>query len=185
MKTRKMCSMTSRKARLTFAILAALIIAGIGASAAQQTGPVYSMEGAWYGLVSISGLGSTPSLDTFTSDAQRQGDAGTFLCTIPAVSKMPNPLNPSGWLGTTSSGHGNWVRIGKNRYGFTAVRTIFDENGSLFGWARFWGTITPISDNEYTGLMTAQYFLPDGRAMFPQPFTGTMHSRRIEITFEQ
>ena len=53
MKTRKMCSMTSRKARLTFAILAALIIAGIGASAAQQTGPVYSMEGAWYGLARL------------------------------------------------------------------------------------------------------------------------------------
>jgi len=74
-----MCSMTSRKARLTFAILAALIIAGIGASAAQQTGPVYSMEGAWYGLVSISGLGSTPSLDTFTQTLRGKATQGRFF----------------------------------------------------------------------------------------------------------
>ncbi len=177
--------MTTRNTLLTFAILAVLVTVSVCISAAQETEPVYSMEGAWYGMVTITGLGSSPSLDTFSSNAQRHGVEGTFLCTIPAVNKMTNPSNPSGWLSTTPSGHGNWVRIGKNRYAFTAVRTIFDETGRLFGWARFWGTVTPISENEYTGTMNAQYYLPDGRAMFPQPFTGTLHSSRIEITFEQ
>lgn len=185
MTTNKVFSMTTRKAQLIFAILVLIVAAGIGASAVRADGPIYSMEGAWYGMVSINGLGSTPSLDTFSSNALREGYEGTFLCTIPAVTKMPNPLNPNGWLATTPSGHGNWVRIGKNLYAFTAVRTVFDEKGMLFGWAKFWGTVTPISRNEYTGTMNAQYYLADGTAMFPQPFTGTLHSRRIEITYEQ
>ena len=176
--------MTTRKTLLTFAILAVLVTVSVCIAAAQENGPVYSMEGAWYGMVTINGLGSTPSLDTFASDAQMHGVEGTFLCTIPSVSKMPNPSNPSGWLSTTASGHGNWVRIGKNRYAFTTVRTVFDETGRLFGWAKFWGTITPISENEYTGTMNARYYLPDGTAFTPL-FTGTLHSNRIEITFEQ
>lgn len=184
--------MTTSRARLVYLILAMLVTAGIGASGAarqgdptQQIGPVYPLEGAWYGMVSINGLGSTPSLDTFTTNAQRHGVEGTFLCTIPVVSTMPNPLNPNGWLSTTPSGHGNWVRIGTNKYAFTAVRTLFDQNGTLFGWVRFWGTITPISEDEYTGTMNAQYYLPDGTPMLPRNFTGTLHSRRIEITVEQ
>ncbi len=142
------------------------------------------MEGAWYGMVLISSLGSTPSLDTFTSDAQRHGIEGTLVCTIPAVSKMPNPMNPNGWLSTTPSGHGNWVRISMNGYAFTAVRTVFDETGRLFGWAKFWGTITVMSENEYTGTMNARYYLPGGTPFTPL-FTGTLHSNRIEIAFEQ
>jgi len=185
MTTSKVCNMTTRKARWGFAILAVIVAAGIGAFAARGDGSVYSMEGAWYGMVSISGLGSTPAIDTFSSNAQRQGYEGTFLCTIPAVNKMPNPLNPNGWLGTTPSGHGNWVRIGQNLIAFTAVRAIFDEAGRPFGWARFWGTVSLISKNELTGTQNAQYYLLDGRAMFPQPFTGTLHRRRVEITYEQ
>jgi hypothetical protein len=185
MATKKLYSMMNREARLIFAILAVFVAAGIGASAAREGGPVYSMEGAWYGMVSIRGLGSTPAIDTFSSNALREGYEGTFLCTIPAVNKMPNPLNPNGWLAITPTGHGNWVRIGKNLYAFTAVRAIFDEAGMPFGWGRFWGTVSPISQNELTGTMNAQYYLLDGRAMFPQPFTGTMHRRRVEITYEQ
>ena len=168
---------------LTLAILGLLVAVSVGAAAAQNE-PVYKMEGAWHGIVTV-GMMLTPSLDTFTSDAQRQGVEGTFLCTIPAVGKMPNPANPSGWLAVSPSGHGNWVRIAKNRYAFTALRSLFDEIGKPVGWAKYWGTITPISDNEYTGTMTVQYYLLNGTAMFPQPFTGTMHSNRIEITLEQ
>jgi len=183
--------MTTSTTRLTFAILAVVVTAGIVASAAaqqgdpaQQTGPVYALEGAWYGMVTISGMGSTPSLDTFTSNAQRHGVEGSALCTIPAVGRMPNPSDPDGWLASTPSAHGNWVRIATNRHAFTMVRTIFDHNGMLFGWARFWGTITPVSDNEYMGTMNAQYYLPDGTTISPL-FTGTLHSHRIDITFEQ
>jgi hypothetical protein len=169
-----------------FAILAALVAASIGASAVQENGPVYSMEGAWYGVVSVINFGEIPSLDTFTSDAQKHGVEGTFLCTVPPI-KMPNPLNPGGWpnsyLTYTPSGHGNWVRIDKNRYAFTAVRTIFNETGQLFGWARFWGTITPISESEYTGTMNYQFYALNGTPLTPLR-TGTLHSHRVEIAFE-
>ncbi len=181
--------MTTRKTLktlLTLAILAVLVAVSICVSAAQETGPVYSMEGAWYGIVAITSPTAmfTPSLDTFTSNSQRHGVEGTFLCTIPAAGKMPNPLNPNGWLSTTPSGHGNWVRIGTNKYAFTAARTVFDETGKLAGWAKYWGTVTPLSDNEYTGTMNAQYYRLDGTAFTPL-FTGTLHSNRIEIVFEQ
>lgn len=171
----------STKTLLTIPLLAMLVAVTL---AAQVNEPAYKMEGAWSGIVTIPGLGDTPSLDTFVSDAQRQGVQGTFLCTIPALNKMPNPSNPNGWLSATPAGHGNWVRVGKNRYAFTAVRSIFDQAGQAAGWARFWGIITPISDSEYTGQMNAQYYLLNGTPISPV-FTGTMHSHRIQITLEQ
>jgi hypothetical protein len=169
-----------------FAVLTVLVAVSVGASAVQETGPVYSMEGAWYGIASINGTGDLPSLDTFASDAQRHGVEGTFLCTTPAMNKLPHPAHlgdQNYWLVITPAGHGNWVRIDKNRYAFTAVRAVMDQAGMLFGWARFWGTITPISENEYTGTMNFQFYYLNGTPFFPLR-TGTLHSYRIEITFE-
>ena len=79
---------------------------------------------------------------------------------------------------------GNWVRIGRNKYAFTAVRTIYDENGNLFGRAKNWGAITQISKDEYTGTMNVQFYLEDGTPTTPV-FSGTLHSQRVAITFEQ
>ena len=184
--------MKIRKARLTFAGLAAVVAASLmGAAAEQQsdltleTAPNYSLEGAWYGTVTVANKAPAASLDTFTSNAQNQGVKGTALCTIPAVGKLPNPLNPDGWLAVTPSAHGDWVRTGKNTYAYSMVRTLYDEKGASFGWARFWGTITTISGDEYTGEMNANYFLPDGTPMLPHDITGTQHSKRIEVPFEQ
>ncbi len=148
-----------------------------------QGGPDYSMEGAWYGTATIPGVITTPTLDTFTADSQRPSARGTFLCTIPPA-KVMNPVNPNGPLTTTASAHGNWVRIGKNKYAFTALRTIFDENGNLFGYSRNWGTITPISDDEYTGTVNTQYVLANGTPFTPV-FTGVLHSHRVAIQSEQ
>lgn len=182
--------MNIRMARLTFAGLV-VIVAGVVASAAtrqgddstQETGPVYQLEGAWYGTVTVTGKAPTASLDTFTSDAQKRGVQGTALCTIPAAGRLPNPENPAGWLSATPSAHGNWVRIGTNIYAYSMVRTLYDETGASVGWARFWGTITPISEDEYTGVMNANYFLADGTAMLPYNVTATQHSTRIEVPF--
>jgi hypothetical protein len=119
--------MSIRMARLTFASLA---FAGIVASAAPQadraleTGRVYSLEGAWYGTVTVTGRGPSASPDTFTSDAQKQGVRGTALCTIPAVGRLPDPSNPAGWLSVTPAAHGNLVRIGTNTYAYSMVRTM-------------------------------------------------------------
>jgi hypothetical protein len=184
--------MRNGKTRLTFAVLAGIVTATIVGSAAVRqgsdaTGPTYSLEGAWYGTVTIAGRGPTPSLDTFTSNAQKQGAEGSALCTIPIVVSLPHPLHPADpayWLGTTPSAHGNWVRIGTNTYAFSKVRTIYDQKGKLFGWARFWGTITPTSVDEYIGTMNSQFYVEDGTPFSPL-FTGTMHSRRIEIIPQQ
>ncbi len=145
--------------------------------------PVYSMEGAWYGTATIAGVMTTPTLDTFANDSRRPGLQGTFLCTIPP-GKLTNPTNPSGQLTTTASGHGNWTRIAKNKYAFTAYRTIFDENGNLFGYSKNWGTITQVSDDEYTGTINAQFTTPDGTPFTPV-FSGALHSHRIPITLEK
>ena len=104
-------------------------------------------------------------MDTFTSNAQRHGVEGTFLCTIPA--EIAGSQTPSG--------HGNWVRIAKNKYAFTAVRAIMN-GATLLGWAKFWGTITPVSDDELTGTINAQFYRPTGRRCprcSPAPSSGT------------
>jgi hypothetical protein len=169
---------------LSLAVVSVVVAAGISASAALQppdpreTGPVYSIEGAWYGITTFPSLGPQPTFDTFTSNAQRPGREGTFLCTIPAQIAG----------GMTPSGHGNWVRIGTNKYAFTAVRIMMSGSapGSTFvGLARFWGTITAVSDDELTGTMNAQFYLPDGTTPISPVFAGTLERHRIEITFEQ
>ena len=171
--------MTRTSKVLALAVLSVAVAAGIPASAAlqppdpQETGPVYSVEGAWYGMTTFPALGPQPTFDTFMSNSQRPGREGTFLCTIPAEIAG----------GFTPSGHGNWVRIETNTYAFTAA--LIMRSGSTFvGWARFWGTITAVSDDELTGTMNARFYSPDGTPTSPV-FTGTLERHRIEVTFEQ
>jgi hypothetical protein len=168
------------------------LIGMVGASAAQDRddrdnrGRVYSTEGAWYGIASIVGVGDMQTLDTFTSDAQREGREGTFLCTSQGLFKMPHPLHMGDsnyWTGMTNSAQGNWVRIDKNKYAFTAIRIVYDQNAVAFGWAKFWGTITPISNDEYTGTLNYQFYYLDGTPYWPTR-VGSLHSHRVPITFE-
>ncbi len=159
-----------------FASLTVLVAASVGASAAQENGPVYSLEGAWY---QVAGGG----MDTFVSNAQRPGVEGTFLCSVGAVGKLPHPSKPNVWLSVTLEGHGNWVRIDKNTYAFTAMRPIMDSDGYPFGWATFVGTITAISENEYTGINNFQWYNLDGTP-YPRGGTLPLHSYRIEIIHE-
>jgi hypothetical protein len=172
----------SRKA-LVLVVVSLLVTAGISATAfpqapdPQETGPVYSIEGAWYGITTFPGsvIPPTPTFDTFTSNAQRPGAEGTFLCTIPGALAGNQ----------TPSGHGNWVRIATNTYAYTAVRAIFNgSTGTFVGWAKFWGTITAVSDDELTGTINAQFFLPNWTPMSGQS-SGTLERHRIGITFEQ
>ena len=177
--------MTSKHMRFVLMLLTVVVAVGVGTSLAQGPQRVYSVEGAWYGVVTLTDLGvSVPTLDTFTSNPLKPGFEGSFLCTVPAVAQYPNPGNPNGWTRQTSPGQGNWVRIGRNKYAFTAVRTIYDENGNLFGRAKNWGTITQVSKDEYTGTMNVQFYLADGTPTTPV-FSGTLHSQRVAITFEQ
>ncbi len=173
--------MTVTRKVLALAVVSVLVAAAISASAApqapdpQETRPVYSIEGAWYGITTFPGtaIPPTPTFDTFTSNARRPGLEGTFLCTGPEAIMG----------GQTPSGHGNWVRIGTNKYAYTAMRAIM--SGSTFvGWAKFWGTITAISDDELTGTINAQFYLPDWTPV-TAPGAGTLERHRVQIKFEQ
>jgi hypothetical protein len=170
-------------------VLAIVVVAGVTAFASfgqDSRGAPPSIEGAWFGTVSIVGVGDTPSMDTFVSNAITPQLAGTFLCTIPAAF-YPNPMDPAGWLTVTPSGHGNWRWTGRNEYSFTAMRVVMNQNGVVVGTARYWGVITPVSADEYSGSMNARFYHLDGTPLYPSPpfpdtFTGTLSSRRIAIT---
>lgn len=155
-----------------------VVLAGIrAAGASQDTGPVYSIEGAWYGITVFAGniIPPTPTLDTFTSDAQRHMTHGSFLCTIPA--------DMAG--GQTPSGHGNWVRVGANKYAYTAMRAVTDGQGAVVGWARFWGTITAVSEKQLQGTINFQLHAADaGMTPISPVFSGTIDRRRVEVVTE-
>ena len=175
--------MTFRGKILALAVVSMLVVGGFAASSAlhaanasQETGPVYSLEGAWYGMTEIPGIPSTPTFDTFTSNARRPGVEGSFLCTIPAE------LATLAAGSFTPAGHGNWVRIATNVYAFTAVRVIMNGTTHV-GWARFWGTITAVSDSELTGTMNIQLYQPNGTPMSPV-FPGILERHRIDVTVE-
>jgi len=173
--------------QLWLVVLAMVAVAGVSGIAAfgkdwRET--PRSIEGAWFGTASIVGVGEIPSMDTFTSNAVTPRLAGTFLCTIPQ-SFYPNPMNPAGWLTVTPSGHGNWTWTGRNEYSYTAMRVVMDQNGVVVGTATYWGVITPVSPDEYSGTMNARFYRLDGTLLYPPPFpdtfTGTLSSRRIAI----
>jgi hypothetical protein len=171
--------MTSKGKVLALTILSVLVAGAFAASSVlhatgkgQETGPVYSIEGAWYGTTTFASLGVVPTFDTFVSNAHRPSVEGTFLCTIPEGSA----------LGATPSAHGNWVRIGTNVYAYTALRAVTSGTTHV-GWFKFWGTITAVSDNELTGTINARLYLPDWTPA-SQVSSGSIERHRIDITLE-
>jgi hypothetical protein len=175
--------MTRRFWLIALAVIAAAGVTGVAASrqdAVAARAPGYSLEGAWFGTASINGLPPMPTMDTFTSSSAMPKLSGTFLCTIPP-GPYPNPLDPSGWLSVTPSGQGNWKRVARNEFAFTAWRIVMDQSGAVVGTAKYWGVITPLSPDEYSGTMNAEFYRLDGSLLFPTTFTGTLSSNRIEI----
>jgi hypothetical protein len=55
---------------------------------------------------------------------------------------------------------------------------------TVVGWAKFWGTVTAISENELTGTINAQLYDPN-LTPISGVSTGTLERRRVEIAFEQ
>jgi hypothetical protein len=179
--------MLIRNSAFTLAALTILLTAGIAASAALKQNETqaqpkrpFSLEGAWSGTATMVGVGLFPTLDTFTVGADKPGLSGTFLCTT-AAPKLPHPTDPAGSMSVTPSGQGNWVRIDTNEYAFTAWRLIVDQDGWPLGRAKYWGTITQTSQDEYSGVISAQFYGTDGTPFFPVPFQGTLASRLVEV----
>jgi hypothetical protein len=141
----------------------------------------YSPEGAWFCTGVIPGIPRpVPWMDIYTSDSNKPGVSGTVLCTLP-VGKSPSPM---GMVSVTSTAHGNWIRIGKNKFAMTAWRIIVDANGMAVGTAKFWGTLTVGAENEASGTLNAEYYDSNGVPYYSMK-GGTSTGKRIEVVVEE
>jgi len=147
--------------KIVLALVGIMVFSGIDlyATQIQSSESAYSPEGAWICSGEVSGI-TFHWMDIYTSDARRPGVSGTILCTLPVI-------------GMTQSGHGSWIRIGKNEFAFTVLRLLLD-NGVPVGTAKFWGTVTIDAENHVSGAMSSQNYLFDGT-----PISGVMN-----LTFE-
>jgi hypothetical protein len=139
---------------------------------AQEPQPQYSPDGAWFATASMAGGVQVPFMDIYASDPTTQGRAGTVLCTL----STPAFQGTYGMTAATTAGHGNWVRIDKNRFAFTVWRILVDADptngvpdGAAVGTAKFWGTIIATGADSFEGSMKAQYYGPDGALLFELP----------------
>jgi hypothetical protein len=140
----------------------------------------YSPEGAWFCTAKLPGVPvPVPYMDIYTSNSNGSEASGTVLCTL-SVGKFASPM---GVVSMTQAGHGNWIRIGKNRFAFTALRIITDANGRPVGTAKFWGTLTATAHDETSGTMNAEYYGPTGDR-FVTVTGGITTGKRIEVEVE-
>jgi hypothetical protein len=159
--------------KIVLALAAIVLFAAIPlyASLDEDAESAYSPEGAWL----VNGVVEGQPyiwMDIYISDSKKPVVSGTVLCTLPAVS------------GITPTGHGNWVRIGKNTFAFTALRILIDPDGNPFGTAKFWGTVSVDAENDMSGTMNAQYYDLNGDPVSPV-LQGTSTGKRIEVVLEE
>jgi len=162
--------MNASRQKILQVLFGIVVLTGIAlcASSYQDAERSYSPEGAWL----CHETGKTPPLywmDNYTSDSNKPGVSGTLLCTLPLT--LP---------GITQSGHGNWIRVGKNEFAFTVLRLLFDGSGYAIGTAKFWGTVTVDAENHLSGTMKGQNYLLNGTpisGVLATDFEGT----RIEV----
>lgn len=140
----------------------------------------FSPEGAWFCTAKLPGVPvPVPYMDIYTSNSNGSEASGTVLCTL-SVGKFASPM---GIVSMTQAGHGNWIRIGKNKFAFTAWRIIIDADGHPVGTAKFWGTLTATAHDETSGTMNAEYYGPTGDR-FLSVTGGITTGKRIEVEVE-
>ncbi len=158
--------------KIVFALAVITMLAGISlyASLSQEDERSYSPEGAWLCSGVVNGIDFL-WMDIYTSNAQNPEVSGTVLCTLPARPDL------------TQSGHGNWIRIGKNTFAFTVWRFITGPNGMPVAKVKFWGTVTAEGENEMSGTMNGQNYTLNDDA-FGESSHGTYMMKRIEVELE-
>lgn len=182
--------MTRRKRISTMAVTGILLFLGIllSASSSQDSERSYTPEGAWFcyaTLTSLPGAPRLPFMDIYTPSSTGRADSGTVLCTLPP-GKFPIYVNGqlSYYVSMVPAGHGNWVRTGKNKFAFTVGRILLDEKTKVAGTAKFWGTLTIETWNEFTGEIKAQFYGLDNQPIAPV-IEGTTAGRFIEVEVEE
>jgi hypothetical protein len=144
-------------------VLSAVVVLAMmtgSAHAGQDPEPTYPPEGTWLAFATAGNV-KRPFMDTYASLQNEHGSRGTVVCTL-ASGRILLPLGPQGALisvTTTQTGQGNWMRVQKNVYAFTAWRILTDPDGKGVGWVRFWGEIKPDAPDHFLGEISAFYTL--------------------------
>ena len=130
--------------------------------AIQDPDPAFPPEGSWLAFAT-QGSVKRPFMDTYASLQNEHGSRGTVVCTL-ASGRILLPLGPQGALisvTTTQTGQGNWMRVQKNVYAFTAWRILTDPDGKGVGWVKFWGEIRPDAPDHFLGEISAAFYTLD------------------------
>ena len=118
-------------------------------------------------------------MDTYTSNSANPGRSGTVLCTL-----HPWKFGPGLSLNSTESGQGSWIRIGKNQFAVTVRRIMVNADGMAVGTVKFQGIVTLITENEFSGTLSAVSYDVDGNQIGPPTPTGNSIGKRIEVETE-
>jgi hypothetical protein len=130
--------------------------------ARQDPEPNYLPDGTWLGFAT-QGAVKRPCMDTYASHQNQHGLRGTVVCTL-AQGRILLPLGPQGApisVTGTQTGQGNWSRVEKNVYAFTAWRILTDPDGKGVGWIQFWGEIRPDAPDHFLGEISARFYTLD------------------------
>ncbi len=164
------------KRMLQATIIVACTVLLVSALPADDDEPSYSLEGAWFGWATIEGLQQPfPFMDLYSADSNNPGRSGAVLCTL-VTGPIPEPAG--GLVSGTPSSHGNWVRIAKNKFAFTAWKILLNEAGQPVGTAKFWGAVTAKASDTLTGTVNAAFYYGGSGTPFIT-FKGTTASQRI------
>jgi len=170
----------TRKRMLQVAMIVACAVTSVPALSAQDGEPSYSLDGAWFGWATIEGLQPFPFMDIYSSDSGNPGRSGPVLCTL-STGVIPGPVGPL--VSGTQSAHGNWIRVAKNKFAFTAWKILLNEAGQPVGMAKFWGSVTAKASDTFTGTVNAAFYYGQSESAFAT-FKGTTVSHRIMVELE-
>lgn len=170
-----------RKRMLHATMIVAYAVISASALPADEDEPSYSLEGAWFGRATIEGLPQPfPFMDLYSSDSNNPGRSGAVLCTL-VTGAIPGPAG--GLVSGTPSSHGNWVRIAKNKFAFTAWKVLLNEAGVPVGTAKFWGVVTAKAGDMSAGTVKAAFYYGGSETPFAI-LKATTVSHRIPIEFD-
>lgn len=163
-------------------LVALVLLAGVHSSAAvsKDSERAYVPDGAWLATGTVGGT-RIPYMDTYISYVEANGTRGTVLCTLP-LPRLNLPLGPDGaWISVigTQTAHGEWMRVSKNAFTFTAWRILLDPDGHAVGWARFWGTNQVDAPDHFSGTINAVFYTGDLVPLLMPPLTATTEATRI------
>ena len=166
---------------LSAVVVLAMMTGSVHAS--QDPEPSYPPDGTWVAFGSLGGL-KIPFMDTYASLRNQHSLKGTVICTLNMRLPFQLPLAPDGTLISvigTPTGQGNWTRVEKNVYAFTAWRILLGPNGNAVGWAKFWGSIRPDAEDHFFGEINAGFYTLDFVPLLAPPMSAATEGWRVVV----